>query len=173
MLNLVIPQKISVLFTKKYFIIKGPLGLKKKKKSKELKFYFDPNSRKLWFLNNNLKKKHFYLAILNKIIWGVLKGFSIKLNIIGVGYKVFIEKQRLSLKIGFNHPVFFSIPKDISIKILNKKVLTLLIFGNDFQQVHQIAAQIRKLRPVEPYKGKGIKYFKEIVKKKEGKQTNV
>jgi len=49
----------------------------------------------------------------------------------------------------------------------------LLIFGNDFQQVHQIAAEIRKLRPVEPYKGKGIKYFKEIVKKKEGKKTNV
>jgi len=173
MLNLIIPQKISVLFTKKYFIIKGPLGLKKKKKSKYLYFYFDPYVRKLWFLNKNMKEKHFYLSILNKLIWGLVKGFSIKLNIVGVGYKAVVEKQVLSLKVGFNHYIFFKIPENISIKILNKKLLTLLIFGNDFQQVHQIAAEIRKLRPVEPYKGKGIKYFKEIVKKKEGKKTNV
>jgi large subunit ribosomal protein L6 len=79
----------------------------------------------------------------------------------------------LSLKIGANHLIFYKIPKDVTIKILPKKLVTLVIFGNNFQKVHQIAAEIRALKPAEPYKGKGIKYFKEIVKRKVGKKTNV
>ena len=61
----------------------------------------------------------------------------------------------------------------IKIKILPKKLITLVIIGNNFQKVNQVAADIRMLKPAEPYKGKGIKYFKEIVKRKEGKKTNV
>jgi large subunit ribosomal protein L6 len=77
------------------------------------------------------------------------------------------------LKLGFSHNVIYQIPKNITIKILNQKTLTILICGNDFQQINQVAAEIRALKPVEPYKGKGIRYFNEIIKKKEGKKTNV
>jgi large subunit ribosomal protein L6 len=96
-----------------------------------------------------------------------------KLNIIGVGYKAFVEQNQLILKLGFSHNIIYKIPQDITIKILNQKLLTLLILGNDFQKVNQTAAEIRALKPAEPYKGKGIKYFNEIVRRKEGKKTNV
>lgn len=173
MLSLNIPKKIDIEITEQWIIIKGPLGYKKKKKSKNLDFFFDKKTQKLWLLNDTLKKKHFYLSILNKIIWGVLKGFSVKLNIIGVGYKANLENNFLKLKLGYSHLVTYEIPKDISIKILNQKLLTLVISGIDYQKVTQVAAEIRALKPVEPYKGKGIKYFDEIVKRKEGKKTNV
>ena len=84
-----------------------------------------------------------------------------------------IEEKNLILKLGYSHNIIYTIPADITIKVLNQRTLTLLIFGNDLQKVNQIAAEIRALRPVEPYKGKGIKYFNEIVKRKEGKKTNV
>ena len=140
---------------------------------KSIEMIFDENTSKLWLLSSNLKENHFYLIILKKIILGVWKGFSKKLNIVGVGYKALVEKNKLILKIGFSHPVTYIIPQDVSIKILNQKLLTLLIFGNNFQQVTQVAAEIRQLRPAEPYKGKGIKYFREVVRRKEGKKTNV
>jgi large subunit ribosomal protein L6 len=96
-----------------------------------------------------------------------------KLNIVGVGYKAFLEKNQLILKLGFSHNVIYPIPPEITIKILNQRLLTLLVLGNDFQRVNQTAAEIRLLKPAEPYKGKGIKYFNEIVRRKEGKKTNV
>lgn len=149
------------------------MGQKKKKKSKHINLVFDNSTQKLWLLNTDLKEKHFYLSILNKLIWGVLKGFCVKLNIIGVGYKAVVEGNQLNLKLGFCHNILYSIPAGITIKVLNQKLLTLVISGNDFQQINQVAAEIRSLKPVEPYKGKGIKYFNEIVKRKEGKKTNV
>ena len=108
-----------------------------------------------------------------KLLWGVWKGYSIKLNIVGVGYKAFLEKDKLVLKIGFSHNVTYNIPKNITIKILNQKLLTILITGTDFQKITQTAAEIKHLKPVEPYKGKGIRYFNEIIQLKEGKKTNV
>ena len=111
--------------------------------------------------------------MINKMILGVLKGFSAKLNIIGVGYKVFLENQALVLKLGYSHNVIYQIPKDVTIKILNQKLLTVVVFGTDLQRVNQVAAEIRALKVAEPYKGKGIKYFNEIVRRKEGKKTNV
>jgi len=111
--------------------------------------------------------------MINKMILGVLKGFSAKLNIIGVGYKVFLENQTLILKLGYSHNVIYQIPKDVTIKILNQKLLTVVVFGIDLQRVNQVAAEIRSLKLAEPYKGKGIKYFNEVVRRKEGKKTNV
>ncbi len=173
MLSINIPKKIKITLTEDWIIIEGPLGIKKKKKSKKIELFFDENTNKLWLLNENLKEKHFYLAILNKLILGVLKGFYFKLNIIGVGYKAFVEGKTLNLKLGFSHNIIYNIPENITVKVLNQKLLTLMVSGNDFQQVTQVAAQIRALKPAEPYKGKGIKYFNEIIKKKEGKKTNV
>ena len=173
MLFLTVPNKIEIIIENEFIIIKGPLGTKKKKKSKHILLNFDASTNKLWLLNSNLKEKHFYLSILNKLIWGVLKGFCVKLNIIGVGYIAVVNGHQLNLKLGFCHNILYTIPKGISIKILNQRLLTLAISGNDFQQINQVAAEIRSLRTVEPYKGKGIKYFNEIVKRKEGKKSSV
>lgn len=175
MLFLKIPEKVNLIINEDSIVIKGPLGQKIKKKSKDITLFFDKTTRKLWFLKLNLKEnqKHFFLSILNKHIYGVLKGFSVKLNIIGVGYKAFLEESNLILKLGFSHNICYKIPQNIKIKIGTQKTVTLIIFGNDFQQVNQIAAEIRALKPTEPYKGKGIKYVNEIIKKKEGKKTHV
>ena len=173
MLNLNIPKKINIELFEDFIMISGPLGTIKKKKSKKIDLFFDKTSRKLWFLNKNLKKKHFFLSILNKLILGVLNGFSVKLNIVGVGYKAVVENSTLNLKLGFCHNVLYEIPAGIQIKILPSKLLTLLVLGNNFQKVTQVAAEIRALKPAEPYKGKGIKYYKEVIRKKEGKKTNV
>lgn len=173
MLSLNIPKQISIEVSENWLLIKGPLGSKKKKKSKNLQLIFDKESSKLWLLNTTLNNKHFYLKILNNMILGVWKGFCVKLNIIGVGYKVFLEKDHLLFKLGFSNNIIYPIPADIKIKITTQKQITILIFGNDFQKLNQIAAEIRALKPADPYKGKGIKYFNEIVKKKEGKKTNV
>lgn len=173
MLCLNIPKKISITVYDNFILIQGPLGIKKKKISKDLLLYVDSKANKLWLLNTDLKEKHFFLTILNNLILGVLHGYSVKLNIVGVGYKAFVNEDILSLKIGFCHNVTYTIPKNISIKVLNQKLLTLIISGNDYQQVTQVAAEIRALKPVEPYKGKGIKYLDEVVKRKEGKKTNV
>ena len=81
MLFLTVPKNIEIIISEEFIIIKGPLGTKKKKKSKHIDLVFDNTTQKLWLLNTDLKEKHFYLSILNKLIWGVLKGFCVKLNI--------------------------------------------------------------------------------------------
>jgi len=95
------------------------------------------------------------------------------LNIIGVGYKVFLDKNQLTFKLGFSNNLIYKIPDDITIKLTSQKLITILILGNDYQKINQVAANLRALKPADPYKGKGIKYFNEIVKRKEGKKTNV
>lgn len=173
MLSLNIPKKVNIIINEEFLLIEGPLGIKKKKKSKNIQLIFDKSTQKLWLLSENLKEKHFFLAIINKMIIGVLKGFCVKLNIVGVGYKAVVENSSLNLKLGFCHNTFYQIPEGITIKVSTQKGLTIAIFGNDFQQINHVAAEIRALKPVEPYKGKGIKYQTEVVKRKEGKKSNV
>jgi large subunit ribosomal protein L6 len=173
MLSLNIPKDIIVFINENWIELKGPLGTIKKKKSKDILLSFDPITRKLWVSDKNAGKAHFYISMLNKLIWGIWKGYSVKLNIIGVGYKVFLEQNFLIFKIGFSHNVSYEIPENIKIKILNQKLLTIVVFGQDLQKVTQTAAEIKALKPIEPYKGKGIKYFNETIKLKEGKKTNV
>ena len=138
-----------------------------------MQLIFDKHSSKLWILNETESKKHFHLKILNNLILGVWKGFCVKLNIIGVGYKVFLDKNQLTFKLGFSNNLIYKIPDDITIKLTSQKLITILILGNDYQKINQVAANLRALKPADPYKGKGIKYFNEIVKRKEGKKTNV
>jgi large subunit ribosomal protein L6 len=172
MLFLNIPKEINIELTTNFIEMRGPLGTLKKKKSKLVEMFFDENTRKLYFLNKN-KETHFYLSILDKLLWGIWKGYSIKLTIIGIGYKAIIDNGNLTLKIGFSHLVKYAIPKDVRIKILSKKTPTFLILGSNLQKITQVASEIRLLKPADTYKGKGIRYFNEIVKLKKGKKANV
>ncbi len=109
-------------------------------------------------------------ALLNNMVNGVAKGFTANLEINGVGYRAQIEgKSTLNLQLGFSHDVKYPIPEGITIKV-GEKQTTLTISGADRQQVGQVAAEIRALRRPEPYKGKGIKYDRETVRRKEGKK---
>ena len=106
-------------------------------------------------------------ALLANMIEGVSKGYEKKLEIAGVGYEAALEGKVLVLKLGFNRPVKFPVPSTVTVEVPNPT--TLLVKGIDNQQVGAVAASIRKLRKPEPYKGKGIKYSTEVIKRKAGK----
>lgn len=108
-------------------------------------------------------------ALLANMVKGVSDGYVKELEIIGVGYKAALKGQTLQLSLGYSHPIDFSIPKDIEIAQDEKNKNILRIRGADKQLVGQVAAQIRELRPPEPYKGKGIRYTDEQVRRKVGK----
>ncbi|MBL9077095.1 MAG: 50S ribosomal protein L6 [Planctomycetes bacterium] len=106
-------------------------------------------------------------ALLANMIEGVTKGYEKKLEIAGVGYEAELQGKTLVLKLGFNRPVRFPVPTSVVVEVPNPT--TVLVKGIDNQAVGTVAAAIRKLRKPEPYKGKGIKYTDEVIKRKAGK----
>lgn len=109
-----------------------------------------------------------FWSLLNNMVKGVTEGFSKKLELKGVGYKVAIAGQKITLNVGFSHPVEFILPAGITGKV---EANTITIEGIDKQVVGEISAQIRKIKKPEPYKGKGIKYSDEVIVRKEGKTS--
>ena len=107
-------------------------------------------------------------ALVNNMVTGVSTGFSVNLEIAGVGYRAQVQGDTLNLQLGYSHDIPFPIPGDVRITCERPTVIT--VSGADRQRVGQIAADIRAYRPPEPYKGKGIKYATEIVRRKEGKK---
>jgi len=108
-------------------------------------------------------------ALLMNMTIGVDKGHERKIEIVGVGYKAQVKGKVLALSLGFSHPVDFDIPEGIEIVQDEKNKNLITIKGIDKQLVGQVASNLRELRPPEPYKGKGIRYTDEIVRRKPGK----
>lgn len=117
----------------------------------------DKSQKALWGL---------YGSLVKNMIIGVTEGFVKKLEISGVGMKAAVSGKKLILNVGFSHPVEYNIPEGIQIAVDGG---TITVTGTDKQIVGEIAAQIRKIKKVEPYKGKGIKYADEQVRRKAGK----
>ena len=107
-------------------------------------------------------------SLLQNIVTGVDEGFTVELEIVGVGYRAAVEGKELVLQLGYSHEVRFPIPEGI--KIACERPTAVAITGSDKQKVGQIAANIRAFRKPEPYKGKGIKYVDEYILRKEGKK---
>ena len=106
-------------------------------------------------------------SLLSNAVVGVSEGFTKVLEINGVGYKAEVRGKEIHFALGYSHPVVFAIPEEISVEIDKSNRVT--VAGADRQQVGQVAAEIRSLRKPEPYKGKGIKYADEIIRRKVGK----
>lgn len=104
---------------------------------------------------------------INNMIVGVSKGFEKRLSLVGVGYRAAVQGGLLDLQLGFSHPTKIAIPKAVQVSV--DKSVTIIIQGIDKQAVGQFAAVVRSKRPPEPYKGKGIRYENEYVRKKAGK----
>jgi len=111
-------------------------------------------------------------ALLANMVTGVSKGFEKRLEIIGVGYRAAVAGKKLTLNLGFSHPVDLEIPAGISVQMDTEKKNVLIISGIDRQRVGQFSANIRSFRPPEPYKGKGIRYEGERVIRKAGKTAS-
>lgn len=106
-------------------------------------------------------------TLIANMIEGVTKGFEKKLEMVGVGYRASVQGRNLSLMLGHSHPLIFPLPDGINVSVENQNVLA--VSGVDKQQVGEVAAKIRSLRPPEPYKGKGVKYAGERIRRKAGK----
>ncbi|MTI89395.1 MAG: 50S ribosomal protein L6 [Balneolaceae bacterium] len=127
---------------------------------------------------NTEKKEHralhgLFRALLNNMVVGVTEGYTKKLEIIGVGYRASISGGVLELNLGYSHPIFFVPPEGITMEVdtKSKKNPLLIISGVNKEMVGQVAAKIRSFRKPEPYKGKGIRYEDEYVRRKAGKSA--
>ena len=172
-INIQIPEKVKVLLSGSNINIEGPLGKKsinldlemfdvKINEGKDLSIKpkkIDQVSKRLWGMNRSL---------LNNAIIGTSKGYEKILELSGVGFRSSIKGKQLNLQLGFSHDINFDIPEGI--KILVEKQTIIKISGADKQQVGMIAAQIKSLRPPEPYKGKGIREQGQYISRKEGKK---
>ena len=108
-----------------------------------------------------------YRALIANMVHGVTEGFSKELEIVGVGYRALLQGKQLSLYVGFSHPVVVPIPEGLTVEV--PKPTIVIIKGADRQLVGQFTANLRHIAPPEPYKGKGIKYAGEIIRRKAGK----
>ncbi len=172
--NIKIPKESSIKIEGSNLTISGPKGTKKltindkifSSKLTDTEFHLEP-------LSKNIDKKTSimwgtYRSLINNAVTGVSTGHEKILELNGVGFRANLKGEMLNLQIGFSHDVNFKIPKEI--KIVVEKQTTIKINGVDKDLVSKIAADIKNLKPVEPYKAKGIKEKGQFVLRKEGKK---
>ncbi len=106
-------------------------------------------------------------TLIANMVTGVTQGFQKRLEIVGIGYRVNLQERNLQLSLGYSHPVIYPIPEDIEVVV--DKQTNITVKGIDKQKVGQVAAEIRGFRKPEPYKGKGIRYMGEQIRRKAGK----
>ena len=166
-----VPQGVDVKITPEAVTIKGALGSLSVPANGLVIVSQDGASLKVAPANDSSAANAMsgtFRALLNNTVNGVSKGFEKKLTLVGVGFKAQAAGQKLNLQIGFSHPVVKDMPAGI--KVETPSPTEILIKGSDRQVVGQIAAEVRALRPPEPYKGKGIRYADERVVIKETKK---
>ncbi len=172
--NIAIPKESSIKVEGSNLIISGPKGTKKltindkifSSKVNEAEFQIEP-------LQKKIDKKisimwGTYRSLINNAVTGVSKGHEKILELNGVGFRANVKGELLNLQIGFSHDVNFKIPKEIKITVEKQTIIK--IFGVDKELVSKIAADIKNLKPIEPYKAKGIKERGQFVLRKEGKK---
>ena len=108
-------------------------------------------------------------SLINNMVIGVTAGFKKELTIVGVGYKAAVSGQKLTLNLGYSHPIVYQVPEGVKVSVVDGPKM--IVEGADKQKVGETAATIRRFRPPEPYKGKGIRYVDEKVILKEGKSA--
>jgi large subunit ribosomal protein L6 len=165
-----IPDNVTVDISGNTVTVKGPLG----SDSLELIEGISVNSEEktLHVLASNDEKQTtayqgLFRSLLNNMVVGTSTGFEKDLEIIGVGYRATQQGADIQFQLGYSHPILFKAPEGIKLEVLDATKVK--VKGSNKQQVGQVAANIRKLRPPEPYKGKGIRYKDEYVRRKAGK----
>lgn len=153
-------------------IVKGPKGSLAQKLVEGIDITVEGNIASVSMDQNLFEDGAFhglYRALIANMVEGVSKGFEKKLQLIGTGYRALAQGQKLDLRVGYSHPTILDVPKELKVEVDKAGIIT--VAGMDKQLVGQFSAQIRALRPPEPYKGKGIRYEGEYVRKKAGKSA--
>ena len=166
-----IPSVVDVQLNGKNLKVKGPKGELQREFHPDMKIEKEESAIKVLRPNDEPKNKALHgltRTLISNMVLGVSEGFSKTLEVVGVGYKVDLKGKDLLLQLGYSHPVNYPAPNGIQFEVDGKQNL-ILVKGLDKQKVGQVSAEIRALRPPEPYKGKGIKYQNEIIRRKAGK----
>ncbi|CUR53306.1 50S ribosomal protein L6 [Buchnera aphidicola] len=168
-----IPENIVVLIKNNKITVTGQKGTLTKKIHKNIVLTI--KQKKIFFSVQEVLQKNQWMqagtcrSLVKSMIYGIQKGFVKKLQFLGVGYRIILEKfNLLKMLLGFSHPIFYTLPKEVSAKILPNNELELISINK--QLVGQVASNIRSYRIPEPYKGKGIRYFNEKIRLKEAKK---
>lgn len=165
-----VPAGVEVKVSKEAVSVKGPKGALEQKLIPEIHIEIESNVVHVSMNKGFEEDNHYqglYRTLIDNLIQGVTKGFEKRLEMIGVGYRASVQGHLLDLLIGKSHPTKLEIPKGIDVKV-DKNTLIILT-GSDKQMLGQFAADIRSMKPPEPYQGKGIRYVGEFVRRKAGK----
>ena len=167
----VVPNGVTVSVTETEVSVKGKLGTSVLATVPDVQTSIEGNN--VWVKPLGTTKRSRMMwgttrALINNMVKGVHEGFTVNLEINGVGYRAAVNGNVLQLQLGFSHDVNYPIPSDVTIKC--EKPTAISITGKDRQRVGQIASEIRAYRGPEPYKGKGVKYATETILRKEGKK---
>lgn len=165
-----IPKGVTVGLKDGVVSVKGPKGELTEKLHSDI--YMEIKNNQVLVTRKLDETKHralhgLWRALIQNMIVGVTDGFSKKLEIVGVGYRAEIKGKRLNLLLGYSHPILFAAPDGIKVEAPTQT--SIIISGAHKQLVGLVAAKIRSFRPPEPYKGKGIKYEGEYIRRKAGK----
>ena len=167
-----IPPQVEVKLEGRVVVVKGPKGALKFPVHALLQVTIEDKQVSVTCLDqkpdSKIRAQHGLLrAMLQNMIKGVTKGFEKRLSMVGVGYRAALQGNLLDLQVGNSHPTKLQIPQGVSVVV--DKGVSIVISGIDAQVVGQFAAEVRGIKPPEPYKGKGIRFENEYVRKKAGK----
>ncbi|WP_457642338.1 50S ribosomal protein L6 [Persephonella sp.] len=167
-----IPNGVEVKIGENNFVtVKGPKGELSASFNPELKIYIEDNQLKIERPNDNSFMRAIHgttRALLANMIKGVTEGFTVELEIVGIGYRANMKGKAIELQLGYSHPIVYEPPEGIQISVEGN---TIKVSGIDKQKVGQVAAEIRDFRKPDPYKGKGVRYKGEVIKLKAGKSV--
>lgn len=166
-----VPSTVTISLEGQDLKVKGPLGELSRTYPREVKLEREENGQirvKKAVETRRANQMHgLFRTLTDNMVVGVSKGFEKRLQLIGVGYRATLEGKDLVLNLGFSHPVRMAVPSGIQVKVDDNT--RIVVSGFDKCSIGEFAASVRKWRPPEPYKGKGVKYANEIVRRKEGK----
>ena len=165
-----IPEGVTVTLESNEVVVKGPKGELKQVMLKDITMKQENNEIILERKNEAAKAMHGTMnALISNMITGVTKGYEKALEIIGVGYRFNVHGKKLTINAGYSHPVEMEVPEGLTVESVSNTEIT--VKGIDKVLVGEFAANIRKVRKPEPYKGKGIRYKDEHIIRKEGKKA--
>ena len=172
-----IPDGVSVTVGESDVRVKGPKGELQQALVPPIKVLIDEDAKQVQVERASNSKPHralhgLYRALINNMVVGVTQGYEKRLRIVGTGFRVELQGQALVLQAGFAHPIHFPIPAGIEIEVpkaTSREHMDFIVRGTDKQLVGETAAELRRIRPPDLYKGKGIRYADEQVRRLEGK----
>ena len=167
-------QDVEVKFNNRVLEVKGPKGELELQTHSDVDLVIENNTLSVIPSNENITKTALIgttWKLINNMIHGVSQGFQKQLNLVGVGFRAALNKNELVLNLGYSHPIKFSLPDGISASVDANTKITLE--SSDKQLLGQISAEIQKFRPPEPYKGKGVLFEGQKLKRKAGKSGKV